>query len=129
MALLSPLRYDPLVSVERRTGPRTPLEIKIRVDGPRGRQSLVARDLSDAGAFVETVKAYDLGQMLQCRLELPQGEGAALRVEVTAEVRHHATAYRTEDGGGPFRGMGLRFVRLDMEARNTLTRFVGERGG
>lgn len=90
---------------------------------------LVVRDLSDAGAFVEAVKAYDVGQMLECRLELPGEHGAAQRVELTAEVRHHANAYRTEDGGGPFRGMGLRFVRLGVEARDTLTRFVGARGG
>lgn len=124
------LRYEHLVSLpNRRQQPRAPLELKVRVDGPKGRQVLTARDLSEGGTFVETLKAYDVGQMLECRLELPQREGAPVRVEVTAEVRHHANGYRTEDGGGPYRGMGLQFTRLDMEARDTLKRFLTERSG
>lgn len=116
------------MSDERRQIPRRPLELKIRVDGPQATQHLTARDLTGAGAFVETPRPIAIGQMLECRLELPGQDGApAERVNLTAEVRHHAKAYKTDDGQGPFRGMGLRFVRIDLDAQAKLVRFVRRR--
>ena len=109
---------------ERRQIPRRPLELRIRIDGPQATQHLTARDLTGAGAFVETPRPIAIGQMLECRLELPGPDGTSQRIDLTAEVRHHAKAYKTEDGQGPFRGMGLRFVRIDLDAQSKLVRFV-----
>lgn len=111
---------------ERRAQTRHVLSLKVRIDGPKGRQHVTARDLSAAGVFVETTTVYPLGQILECRLELTGGDRPQ-RLELTAEVRHHANAYRTEDGHGPYRGIGLRFMRMDAEVQADLARYLESR--
>lgn len=111
------------MSAERRAQSRRVLTFKIRVDGPKGRLNVTARDLSAAGVFVETTTSYPRGQMLECRLELPEGDRPR-RLELTAEVRHQTNDYHTEDGRGPYRGIGLRFVRMDAEVQAALTSFL-----
>ena len=104
---------------ERRGASRVPVEIPARVDGPRGAHQCVLRDLSLDGLFIETGRPYATGVRLECRLDLP-----GTPVEVTAEVRHQSNTYRTEDGAGPYKGMGLRFVRLGADELQTLRTYL-----
>lgn len=111
------------MSSERRVHVRRPLEVKVRIDGPKGRSHHTARDLSLAGVFVETTTNLTIGALVECRLELPDG-GGSKRLHVTAEVRHQTNSYHTDDGRGPFRGVGLRFVRMDAEVQSDLNRIL-----
>lgn len=45
-------------------------------------------------------------------------------IQATAEVRHQTNTYRTEDGGGPYKGMGLRFVRLGTDELTRLRMYL-----
>ena len=111
------------MTVERRSEPRQPQELQVRLDGPKGRARLIARDISSGGLFVETPTSYPLGQILECRLEVPEA-GRKLRLDITAEVRHQSNSYHTEDGRGPFRGLGLRFIRMDAEVQAALQQYL-----
>ena len=108
------------MSAERRVQPRRPQAFRVRAEGPRGTQYLTGRDVSEAGFFVESPKPFDPGQQLRCRLELPDGDP----VEVLAEVRHRTNDYRTDDGQGPYRGMGLRILRMGAEDQARLLAFL-----
>jgi hypothetical protein len=95
--------------------------LKVRVDGPHGTQHLVARDLSREGLFVEAPKLFPVGANLECRLELP---GGAERISFVAEVRHANNAYRAAGGAGPFKGVGVRFIRIGAEEHARLVRYL-----
>lgn len=116
------------MTAERRAHPRRPLELEIRIDGPKGRSRHTARDLSPAGVFVETSASYRVGQLLECRIEVPSG-GGKRRLELNAEVRHLSNAYETEDGRGPYRGVGLRFVRMDAQVLAELQTMLSDAAG
>lgn len=111
------------MSLHRRSIPRLVTELKVRIDGSKGRHHHVARDLSASGVFVETLFSYQPGEMLDCRLELMEGT-TKHRIDINAEVRHQSNAYHTEDGRGPYRGIGLRFVRMDSDVQAILTRYL-----
>ncbi len=99
--------------------------LKIRVDGPQGRHSLTARDLSKEGVFIESPKSFSIGARLDCRLELPgRGSDRGPRIEFAAEVRHQSSKYTTDDGGGPFRGFGVRITRIGADEQKTLFTFI-----
>lgn len=115
------------MSVERRAQSRVATDLKVRLDGPKGRQTVVARDLSPLGVFVETLFNYQRGQMIELRLELPDG-GKSRRIDINTEVRHVSNAYHTDDGRGPYRGVGLRFVRMDADVQSFLNRFLESNG-
>ena len=95
------------MTVNRRETERLVVDWPVRVDGPRGAHHLVVRDFSLDGLFIETGRPYAPGTRLTCSLQIDRE-----LVDLTAEVRHQTNTYRTEDGGGPYKGMGLRFVRL-----------------
>lgn len=110
---------------ERRQSKRAPLTLKIRVDGPQGRHSLTARDVSKEGVFIESAKTFNVGARLDCRLELPgKGSDRGPRLEFTAEVRHQSSKYTTDDGGGPFRGFGVRITRIGSDEQRLLFAFL-----
>ncbi len=109
---------------ERRSEQRQPLELKIRLDIGGG-QVLLTRDLSVCGAFVDTQKPLPIGKEVQARLELPTGpHDRKHRLELRLEVRHHNKEYLTHQGNGPFRGMGVRFLRMSIEERNLLVKYL-----
>jgi len=99
----------------RRTAPRAVVNLPIRIYGPRGSHSLTVRDVSVDGLFVESGRPYGEGTRLECLIDLGHQ-----KIEATAEVRHQTNTYRTEDGEGPYKGMGIQFVRLGAEALMTL---------
>ncbi|MEM7676959.1 MAG: PilZ domain-containing protein [Myxococcota bacterium] len=105
----------------RRTAPRTVVKLPIRIDGPRGSHHLTVRDLSIDGLFVECGRPYEAGTRLECLLNL-----GLQKIEATAEVRHQTNTYRTEDSEGPYKGMGIRFVRLGTDALMTLQTYLAQ---
>lgn len=108
---------------ERRASPRIAAELEVKVDGPRGTLHLMARDLSAHGLFLECPRPLATGQQVECRMDLPVGRDTR-RITCVAEVRHQSTTYRTTEGLGPFKGMGLRIVRITAEDHATLQRFL-----
>ncbi len=107
---------------ERRGSTRIATTFPIRVTGPQGSVAAVGRDLSREGFFVELSRLLPIGQRIECRLTL--GEDV---VEVVAEVRRHAKDYLTTNGGGPFKGVGARIVRLDADALATIETYLAGR--
>lgn len=105
----------------RRSGPRWVVQLPIRVDGPRGAHHFTVRDLSLDGLFVESGRPYPAGTRLECTMSLPE-----CAIDVTTEVRHQTNTYRTEDGEGPYKGMGMRFVRLGADELKILTTYLGQ---
>ena len=75
----------------------------------------MVRDLSLDGLFIESSRPYASGTRLECHLRL--GDAT---LTLTGEVRHLCNEYRTQDGAGPYKGMGLRFVRLGSDELNRL---------
>lgn len=110
---------------DRRQSKRTPLTLKIRVDGPSGRHTLTARDVSKEGIFIESSRPIAVGARVACRLEFPgAGSERGPRIEFTAEVRHQASKYMTDDGAGPFRGVGVRITRIGADEQAQLHAFL-----
>ena len=103
----------------RRSAPRIAIEAPVRVDGPRGAHHVKIRDLSLDGMFIESGRPYPAGTRLECTVELAGG-----RIALTAEVCHQSNTYRTEDGAGPYKGMGTRFVRLGADGLQTLSGYL-----
>ena len=108
------------MSRERRSRPRRAVEVSAQVEGPRGVHRLLIRDLSIDGLFIESGRPYPSGTRLECRIDLRPHA-----IEVTAEVRHQSNTYQTEDGRGPYKGMGLRFLRLGADEMAILREFLG----
>ena len=71
--------------------------------------------------FVESGRPYPAGTRIECAVELPGGV-----IAMTAEVRHQTNTYRTEDGAGPYKGMGTRFVRLGAEGHARLVEYLAQ---
>lgn len=84
----------------KRQAPRTPLQVRIRIDHPRLGQMLVStRDISDSGVFVVIDEAQDqlqLGEIVTGQVQGMPIEAPIVEMEV---VRFEAS------------GMGLRFKR------------------
>lgn len=95
---------------ERRQAPRLRLTIPVLLDGPHGQRRAVARDLSPAGAFVQTDDPYLEGTVLRVTFSDPSG-GAQMTCR--CEVR------RTLELAGDkvaVRGVGLTFRGFELEA-------------
>lgn len=116
------------MSDDRRLHARTPQDFAVRLDGPQGRQRLVARDLSAGGVFIEIARPYRIGERVEVRVEV-EIDGAKEWLEMEAEVRHHTNTYQTDDGRGPYRGMGLRFIRFDADQQARLLAFLAGASG
>ena len=69
--------------------------------------------------FIESGRPYPAGTRLEGTLEIE-----SRKISITAEVRHQTNTYRTEDGDGPFKGMGMRFVRLGADELNKLQSYL-----
>ena len=97
------------------------MNARVRVEGPRGVHHWTARDLTFDGLFIESTRPYAPGTRLECQLELSRKA-----IRMTAEVRHQTNQYRTEDGAGPYKGMGLRFVRLGTDELTVLQEYLAQ---
>lgn len=98
------------VFFERRQAPRLRLAIPVTVDGPHGQRRYLARDLSPAGAFIETPDPYLDGTVLRVTFAPPGGAGAAMTCR--CEVRR---TVEVPFARGLVRGVGLLFRGFELD--------------
>jgi hypothetical protein len=79
-------------------------------DGRSGRVTARITDLSEGGCYVDTLGNCYIGEVLNIKLPLPDGDW----LELSGEVAHHS----------PPIGFGLRFVNLSKEQSEKLTSFL-----
>jgi hypothetical protein len=98
---------------ERRKYPRVSIqsEIWLGQDGIFTRNPETLRDLSEGGAFIETVQRFSAGSILSLRFTLP---GASRPISC-------AVAVRSLRGGA---GLGVEFLDLSLEDRQQIREFV-----
>ena len=79
------------------------------LEGERGVASGIARNITDAGMFVETREPFALGTRVKVTFSSPHG-GAEMTL--TGEVRYQAyiNFARPDASRGGMRGIGLKFV-------------------
>lgn len=104
------------VFFERRQAPRLRLAIPVLLDGPHGQRRCLARDLSPAGAFIETQDPYLDGTVLRVTFAAPGGSGAEMtcRCEVRRTVE---VPFAT----GIVRGVGLIFRGFELDIDDLVT--------
>jgi len=95
---------------ERRTGKRWDVSLDAVWDGKSGNYTARISDLSDGGCYVDSLGGVTMGEIVNLRLQLPNGEWLSL----SGEVAHH----------NPPVGFGLRFVDLSEEQLETLRSFI-----
>lgn len=120
----------------RRAFPRSEVEVPTVLESEEFEASGWMRDVSEGGAFVEAPRVFGPGRRIKATLWLPEpaSDGATLvsagvtpgwtlkPMRVEAVVAHDV---RPSSIGRPHRGgMGIRFVRLDDEARRRIAALV-----
>lgn len=100
---------------ERRQTPRLRLAIPVLLDGPHGQRPSVLRDLSPAGAFVQTDDPYLEGTVLRVTFSDPAG-GAQMTCR--CEVRR---THSLQHGGVVVRGIGLDFLGFELDADDLIS--------
>jgi len=95
---------------ERRTGKRWDVSLDAVWDGKSGNYTARIIDLSDGGCYVDSLGGVSVGEVVNLRLQLPNGEWLSL----SGEVAHHT----------PPVGFGLRFVNLPDDQLETLRSFI-----
>ena len=94
---------------ERRIAPRVDLEAPAHFRAGVGEASTgTVVNVSETGAFLETVAAADLEQPLHVSFELPEGYGS---IEAVAKVVYRNPFNRARSALRP--GLGLRFVSIE----------------
>jgi hypothetical protein len=101
-----PPAYAPSVFFERRQAPRLRLSIPVLLDGPHGQRRCLARDLTPAGAFVQTDDPYLDGTVLRVTFSDP---GGGAQMTCRCEVRRTLAL-------GDVRGVGLTFRGFELDA-------------
>lgn len=99
---------------------RVPIDrgIELRLDAESGWTREAAANLSMNGLFVQTGAKYEPGTVLEVRLNLREGE---------PPIHSKATVlWRRERDAGPDRprGIGARFLELDLESKYAISRLV-----
>lgn len=95
---------------ERRTGQRWEVSLDAVWDGKSGNYTARISDLSDGGCYVDSLGGVSIGEMVNLRLQLPNGEW----LDLSGVVAHHTAPV----------GFGLRFVDLPEEKLETLRSFI-----
>ena len=95
---------------ERRTGQRWEVSLDAVWDGKSGNYTARICDLSDGGCYVDSLGGVSMGEIVNLRLQLPNGEW----LDLSGEVAHHT----------PPVGFGLRFIDLSEEKLETLRTFI-----
>jgi uncharacterized protein (TIGR02266 family) len=108
-------------SSERRDRVRCEVHIDIDATSGEGSYSGVTRDLSESGVFIATELHRPVGTQVELALHLPNREQP---LRCVGEVRWLRAANAEKDTQP---GLGLRFVRLEPEARRRLQSFLAER--
>jgi PilZ domain-containing protein len=95
---------------ERRSGKRWDVSLDAVWDGKSGNYTARITDLSDGGCYMDSLGDVTMGELLNFKLHLPNGEW----LELTGEVAHHT----------PPVGFGVRFLDLSEEQLENLRAFI-----
>lgn len=95
---------------ERRSGHRWDVSLDAVWDGKSGNYTARITDLSDGGCYVDSLGDVNMGELVNLKLQLPNGEW----LELSGEVAHHT----------PPVGFGLRFLNLSDQQLETLRSFI-----
>jgi hypothetical protein len=101
--LVSQDKQDPS---DRRREQRVEVCLDAWWNGRSGRVSARIIDLSEGGCYVDTLGEAYIGEILNIRLPLPDGD----MLELSGEVAHHSSPI----------GFGLRFVNFSEQQREKL---------
>lgn len=96
---------------ERRTEDRWEVCLDAVWDGKSGNSARVT-DLSEGGCYIDSICEASVGEVLQVKLHLPNGEW----LELAGEVAHRT----------PPLGFGIRFVNLTPEQINRLRSIISQ---
>ena len=100
---------------ERRQAPRLRLSIPVLLDGPHGQRRCLARDLSPAGAFVQTDDPYAEGTVVRMTFSDP---GGGAQMTCRCEVR---SSLELSHGPSPVKGVGLTFRGFELDVDDLVT--------
>jgi uncharacterized protein (TIGR02266 family) len=103
---------------ERRGSQRQSLRFPVDYSSVDSFFSEMATNINEGGMFVETDTAAELDQLVKVVFRLP---GLETPIEVEARV-----AWISQGEGGAAPGVGLQFMELSREARETINRLVRE---
>ena len=103
---------------ERRGSNRQSLRFPVDYSSVDSFFSEMATNINEGGMFVETDAAAELDQLVKVAFRLP---GLEDPIEVEARV-----AWISEGEAGSAPGVGLQFLELSSEARETINRLVRE---
>jgi hypothetical protein len=95
---------------DRRSGQRWDVSLDAVWDGKSGNYTARITDLSDGGCYMDSLGDVTMGELLNFKLHLPNGDW----LELTGEVAHHT----------PPVGFGVRFLDLSEEQLETLRAFI-----
>lgn len=95
---------------ERRSGQRWDVSLDAVWDGKSGNYTARITDLSDGGCYIDSLGDVVMGEPVNLKLKLPNGEW----LELTGEVAHHT----------PPVGFGVRFLDLSEDQLSTLRAFI-----
>ena len=95
---------------ERRGGQRWDVMLDAVWDGKSGNYSARITDLSDGGCYIDSLGGVTMGELVNLKLQLPNGEW----LELGGEVAHHT----------PPVGFGIRFLNLSEQQLTALRAFI-----
>jgi uncharacterized protein (TIGR02266 family) len=101
---------------ERRGSRRQDLKIPVDYSSVDSFFSEMATNINEGGMFLETDAPAELDQLVKVAFRLP---GLSAPIEVEARV-----AWLSRGEGGAAAGIGLQFLELSDEARETINRLV-----
>ena len=108
-------------ATNNRLSPRIDAEFEVTAQGENNFYHGLSENLSDGGLFFETYASHRLGDQLEVRFTLP---GSDTAIESTVEVRWLRAHNPLSDTPA---GVGVRFLRLDPDARAQIERFIRKR--
>jgi uncharacterized protein (TIGR02266 family) len=104
---------------DQRAEPRIDLHAEVDVWCEHDFHRAVIQDMSQGGMFVSTDRRLPIGERVNLTFTVP-GSAGLLHVEAKVRwVRESSSAGNPDNGG-----MGLQFLRLSAEARQTIARFL-----
>jgi hypothetical protein len=95
---------------ERRSGQRWDVVLDAVWDGTSGNYTARITDLSDGGCYMDSLGDVIMGEPVNLKFQLPNGEW----LELSGEVAHHT----------PPMGFGVRFLNLSESKLATLRAFI-----
>lgn len=95
---------------DRRTEKRWDVCLDAVWDGKSGNYNARVTDLSEGGCYVDSLGGAHVGEILDFKLQMPNGDW----LELTGEVAHHT----------PSLGFGMRFIDLTEAQRKMLLALI-----